>query len=122
MAETRHRVLVVDDHPDATDIMCRVLQLLGHDATGLTCGARVLETIDALAPTVVFLDIGLPDISGYELARALRTRGGAVPHLVAITGWGAAADRARALEAGFDQFLVKPVDASCLQEVLRRAS
>ena len=121
-SSSQHRVLVVDDHPDAVNAICTLLRVLGHCSTGLTRGAGVIEAIDTFEPTVVFLDIGLPDISGYEIAQALRARNQRRPRLIAITGWGSAADRARALEAGFDEHVVKPIDARIVQGVLERAS
>ena len=119
-------MLVVDDQPDAVKAMGMLLQLLGHEAHGLVRGAGAVEAVDRLAPAVVFLDIGLPDVSGYEIAREVREReretGRPAPYLVAITGWGAAADRARALDAGFDEHVVKPIDVAVIQAVLQRAT
>ena len=117
-----HRVLVVDDQPDAVDAVCTLLRLLGHEARGLRSGAGVIEAVDAFQPTLVLLDIGLPDVSGYELATALHAREHRPFYLVAITGWGSPADRARALEAGFDEHVVKPIDAKIVRAVLERAS
>jgi len=118
-AAQRHRVLVVDDHLDIVNAMCTLLDALGHDTHALTRGGEVLATVESFRPTLVILDIGLPDVSGYELARMLRARGH-TGRLVALSGWGAPADRQRALEAGFDEFLVKPIDADIVQEVLAR--
>jgi len=117
----QHRILVVDDHPDAVKALCTLLQLLGHESLGLTRGAGVIEAFDSFHPTLALLDIGLPDISGYELARTLRGRGH-TGRLVAITGWGTPTDRQRALDAGFDEHIVKPVDAHVVRQVIARAS
>jgi DNA-binding response OmpR family regulator len=114
----RHRVLVVDDQPGAADAICTLLRLLGHDARGLSCGADVIATVETFHPTLVLLDVGLPDVNGYQLARDLRAREHSSFHLVAITGWGSPADRTRALEAGFDEHVVKPVDAKVIRRLL----
>jgi CheY-like chemotaxis protein len=114
------RVLVVDDYRDAVEALCTLLRAMGHEARGVTRGAQVLDAVEAFEPAVVLLDIGMPDLSGYEVARALRARSRPCPHLVAITGWGSAADRGRALEAGFDQHVLKPLDAKIVQRVLAR--
>jgi CheY-like chemotaxis protein len=117
-----HRVLIVDDYPDAADIACTLLSLLGHECVAASTGQDALEIAAQFEPDIALLDIGLPDLSGYDLARALRQRSGARPlYLAAITGWGTAADRARALEAGFDDHVTKPADSQKLREILRRA-
>jgi DNA-binding response OmpR family regulator len=81
-------------------------------------GKGALATDAEFAPDVVFLDIGLPDISGYEVARRLRSRRGRAVYLAALTGWGQAEDRLRALAAGFDQHILKPADGRVLSGVL----
>jgi two-component system CheB/CheR fusion protein len=100
------RVLVVDDNPDAAETCGLLIRAWGHEGM-------------AWSPDVVLLDIGLPDIDGYEVARRIRAREdgrGAV--LVAMTGYGQAEDRQRSREAGFTVHLVKPVDPTALKEVL----
>lgn len=105
------RVLVVDDHPDAAMIMCTMLRTLGYEASAITSGLAVLPSVLHDTPHAILLDIGLPDMSGYEVARSIRQTCGDSIALIAVTGWGEEADRARAFAAGFDHFFVKP--ASC---------
>ena len=84
--------------------------MLGHEVRAVHDGPAALAAVEALRPDVVLLDIGMPGMSGYEVARRLRERpGGAALRLVALTGWGAEDDRRRTREAGFDHHLVKPV-------------
>ena len=113
------RVLVVDDNRDAADTLARVLRLRGHDVDVVYSGHAALEKIDGTRPDVVFLDIGLPDITGYRVASELGGRdyrAGMV--LVALTGWGMAKDRERGRDAGFQHHLTKPVSASTVLELL----
>jgi PAS domain S-box-containing protein len=115
----RLRVLVVDDNHDAADSLALLLQLMGHDVRTVYDGASALSAVAALTPQVVMLDIGMPFMGGYEVARKLsQTPGAALPVLVAITGWGQQRDRDHAREAGFHHHLVKPVEQDALQRVL----
>ncbi|HEX8434648.1 CHASE domain-containing protein, partial [Archangium sp.] len=103
------RVLVVDDNVDAAELLGEVLELDGHQVSVVHDGMAALECMESFAPEVVFLDIGLPGLDGYEVARRLRRRpSGAAVRLVALTGYGQASDRQRSREAGFDTHLVKP--------------
>jgi CheY-like chemotaxis protein len=112
-------VLVVDDNLDAGDSLGQVLTLLGADVRVARDGREALEAFPALQPRVVLLDIGMPEMNGYEVARAIRTRfPGAATTLVALTGWGQEDDRRRAREAGFDHHLVKPAELDALQALL----
>jgi PAS domain S-box-containing protein len=113
------RVLVVDDNVDAALTLAMILDIEGY-ATGVAhSGAEALEAAAAFRPAVVFLDIGMPGMDGYETAAALRRLPGlATPCLVALTGWGAEHDRARSREAGFDHHLTKPVDLGTVQKLL----
>lgn len=115
------RVLVVDDHPDAAEVVCAFLRVLGHATCAATTGEAALREAEAFAPDLVIIDIGLPDLSGYEVARRLRVRLGPGVYLVAMTGWGQPADRASALAAGFDRHVVKPPDAAKLTELIAAA-
>jgi CheY-like chemotaxis protein len=104
------RVLVVDDNRDAADTCALLLELSGYRVQTAYNGTRGLQLAESFRPRVILLDIGLPDINGYEVARQVRASAwGADLPLVAITGWGQEADRRRALEAGFDHHLTKPV-------------
>ena len=115
-------ILVVEDNDDARESLKKLLELSGHRVRVAADGAAGLEEIRARAPQIAFIDIGLPQLDGYEVARRVRggSDGHASPMLVALTGYGLPEDRSRALAAGFDAHLVKPVDPSALQEVLDR--
>jgi CheY-like chemotaxis protein len=115
------RVLVVDDNEDAAGLLADLLRLQGHHVEAAHTGRHALACIDQLRPALVFLDIGLPDVNGYALARQLRDRPDR-PRLVALTGYGQREDRARAEEAGFDDFLVKPASLDAITGCLRDAS
>jgi len=115
------RILVVDDHPDITDILCMQFELMGHRCSAAHEGRTGIEIHHAVDPDIAIIDIGLPDISGYEVARAIRA---ANPRafLVALTGWGEPSDITRAREAGFDRHLLKPVDSALLREIVSEAA
>jgi CheY-like chemotaxis protein len=119
----RLRVLVVDDNHDAAESLGMLLELVGHAAHIAHDGRQALQLAREVRPDVVFLDIGLPDVSGYEVARQLR----ALPAfeqtmLVALTGWGTEDDRNRTRAAGFDRHLTKPAEMSAVEELLRAAA
>jgi PAS domain S-box-containing protein len=110
-ASNKAKVLVVDDNKDAADMLSLSLQALGHLVSVAYNSADALLVAERISPTVLFLDIGLPGMNGYQLARRLR----AAPEtasslLVAVTGYGQPGDKERALHAGFDHHLVKPVN------------
>src|SRR5262249_50697411 len=108
---TRHRVLVVDDNVDAADSLTLLLRLYGHDVRTVHDGFAALEAARTFRPEIVLLDIGLPGMDGYEVARRLRNNGDGYPFvLAAISGYGQERDLARSRQAGFDQHLVKPID------------
>nr|WP_231402518.1 ATP-binding protein [Caenimonas aquaedulcis] len=113
------RVLVVDDNHDAGDSLGQILELLGADVRVARDGPQALEAFADYHPSVVLLDIGMPGMDGYEVARAIRERH---PHdaatLVALTGWGQDEDRKRARDAGFDHHIVKPAEIDALQRLL----
>jgi CheY-like chemotaxis protein len=114
-------VLVVDDNADGVDSLATVLSLSGHQPRAARDGQAALAVAREFRPEVAFLDIGMPDMSGYELARRFRADPDLkdIP-LVALTGWGSAEDRRRAAAAGFDHHLTKPVDAAAIAELLTR--
>ena len=112
-------VLVVDDNADAVNCFRLLLQSHGHEVKVAYDGAQALVAIEKYRPDVVLLDLGLPMISGCEVARFIKGRNGTVPpRIVAVTGLGAEKDRKRTADAGFDLHLVKPVgEAQLLQAV-----
>ena len=116
-----HRVLVVDDHPDAAEITCLMLRALGHVCVAARSGEEGLAAAESLHPDIALLDIGMPDLSGYELARRLRLLFGPSLYLAAITGWGEGRDRELAFEAGFDDHVVKPASGAVIREILGHA-
>jgi CheY-like chemotaxis protein len=108
--EARRRVLVVDDNEDAAELVAHALREIGHAVAVAHDGVGALALAEEFGPTVGVLDIGLPVMDGYELARRLRERpDGRTLALVAVTGYGQPADREQAIAAGFDEHLVKPV-------------
>jgi CheY-like chemotaxis protein len=113
-------VLIVEDNPDIARVMAALVRRCGHLPRVAHDGQAALEVADEQNPDVALLDIGLPGMSGYELARRLR-RDPAQRHLflVALTGYGQEEDRRRSEEAGFDQHLVKPVSFDTLRGVLQ---
>jgi signal transduction histidine kinase/ActR/RegA family two-component response regulator len=119
-ANTPRRVLIVDDNIDAAAMLCAGLGAMGHTvqvANGALAGLRLIDTFD---PDTVLLDIGLPEIDGYDLARRIRAvPGGDRLLLIAITGWGQTSDRDRALGAGFDHHLTKPVGLDAIEDLLK---
>ena len=115
------RVLVVDDNTDGADLLAMMLQLSGHKTRIAYSGLEALETAVAFRPEVIFLDIGLPGLSGYEVARRFRATPALSPLLlVALTGWGSEEDRRRSKEAGFDIHLTKPVEPAAIDDVMAR--
>ena len=115
------RVLVVDDNADAADTLAELLQLLGYETTTAGDADQALRKIDEFKPNLALFDIGLPGTDGYELARQVRARpDGDTIRLVALTGYGQESDRARAMEAKFDEHLVKPVAIDDLTSVISR--
>jgi CheY-like chemotaxis protein len=117
------RVLVVDDNVDAASMLDMLLRSLGHETRVAHEGTAALRVAEEFRPDIVLLDIGMPGIDGYEVARRLRTLAKARPmRIVAVTGWGQEGDRERSREAGFDLHLVKPVDANELSRALNDRS
>jgi signal transduction histidine kinase len=120
------RVLLVEDNRDSAETLVEILESWGHTVAHADDGVKGLELAQRWAPDVILIDIGLPAIDGYEVARRLRARyrealGGdeARPRLIALTGYGQEADRRRSEDAGFDHHLVKPVDLTVLKDLLR---
>ena len=114
------RILVVDDNEDAAETLAAVLQMSGHTTRTCHSGPAALRELDSFSPELVLLDIGLPGMDGYEVARRIRvTPGYSELLLVAVTGWGGESDRKRTREAGFNEHLTKPVEFERLDALLR---
>jgi CheY-like chemotaxis protein len=112
-------VLIVDDNEDAANTLAMILQLEGHEIRTAYSAAQALEVLRTYLPDVALLDIGLPELDGYQLAERIRALPGQrTLRLIAITGYGQEADRARTQAAGFLTHLVKPVDFPDLKRVL----
>jgi CheY-like chemotaxis protein len=115
------RVLVVEDNDDIRETLKDLLELCGHEVDTAADGASGVERTLALRPDVALIDIGLPGLDGYQVARRLRAElgsSGTRPKLIALTGYGQPGDKQRALDAGFDAHLVKPVDYDDLAHLL----
>ena len=122
---THYRVLVVDDNVDSAQSMSLLLQLEGHTVACAHDGVEALQVAEQFGPEVVLLDLGLPRMNGYDVARRLRESppggaGSAVrPLLVAISGYGREQDRAAAQQAGFDFHLTKPADPDAVMQLMQ---
>jgi CheY-like chemotaxis protein len=113
-------VLLVEDNADAREALRVLLELDGYEVEVAADGARAVELARAKAPAVALIDIGLPGLDGYEVARQVRALPGSPPRLVALTGYSDPEDRRRAEQAGFDAHVVKPVDPDDLTRLLAR--
>jgi PAS domain S-box-containing protein len=123
IAHISRRVLVIDDNRDAADALALLVHALGGDAQTADSGAEGLERARQFQPDIVFIDIGMPGMDGYETCRHLREQASVHrPFLAALTGWGQDRDRRRAMEAGFDLHLTKPADPQVLQALLAGAN
>ncbi|MGE0396764.1 MAG: ATP-binding protein [Kofleriaceae bacterium] len=120
-ASTGRRILVVDDNEDAADLLALMLERMGHTARVAHDATGALAMVDDFAPDLAILDIGLPVMDGYELARRLRelpaTR---TTKLLALTGYGQASDKERATRAGFDEHLVKPISLDAIDAIIEK--
>ena len=117
-APVQKRVLVVDDNVDAATSLAVLLRAMGHEVFVAHDGRAALADLSKIRPDIALLDIAMPDLSGYEVARQIRSRVGSAVRIVALTGFGLPEDRERALEAGFDQHMVKPADVAFLKSLL----
>jgi CheY-like chemotaxis protein len=112
------RILVVDDNVDAAESAAEILRLLGNEVLVAHDGLAAVDAVEEWHPEIVLLDIGLPGIDGYEVAKRVRqTAYGKNVRLVALTGWGQDQDRQRTSDSGFDQHWVKPVGLEKLKEI-----
>ena len=119
--ETR-RVLIVDDNEDSARTLGWIMEALGHEAKTASNGPTALHIAEAFKPDVVLLDIGLPQMDGYQVCAALRkTPAARNAVIIAQTGWNRPGDLKRADEAGFDDRLVKPIDIKTLQQAMSAA-
>jgi CheY-like chemotaxis protein len=115
----KRRILIVDDNQAALRMLGILVEMLGHEVQLAHNGEEALEVAASFQPEIIFLDLGMPLMNGYEVAQRLRERPwGKKVKLVALTGWGEAEDRRRTQEAGFDHHLIKPADKAALEEVL----
>lgn len=116
---SKRRVLIVEDNQDAGEMYRILIELAGHEVMLAENGARGLELLKSARPDIALVDIGLPGMDGYEIARRFRAEPDADKVLlVALTGYGSSSDRDRSRQAGFDLHLIKPVDPQALQELL----
>jgi signal transduction histidine kinase len=114
------RVVLVEDNDDIRELFTEMLQEYGHDVTAAADGPSGLDAVLSVAPDIAFVDVGLPGMDGYELARRARGQGSKV-RLVALTGYGQKEDKQRAHDAGFDEHLVKPVGDEDIRSAMARA-
>ena len=115
----RLRVLIVDDNRDSADTLHQLLESLGQDVVSVYDGASAIAALETFRPDLIMLDIGMPHMSGYDVAQRISGKtGGPRPILMAITGWGQEADKQRARDTGFDYHFVKPIGEEALRNVL----
>jgi CheY-like chemotaxis protein len=112
-------VLVVDDNADAAHTLARLVRLLGHTTCVAYDGEEALRAVSQFTPDIALLDIGLPKLDGWELARRLRRQLSNNPLLVAVTGYGTERDRELSRQAGFDHHFLKPIDFRVLADLLQ---
>lgn len=118
--ERAARVMIVDDNLDAAEMLAEILTTAGFKTLALLDAQAVLDQLAQFQPEIILIDIGLPVVDGYELARRIHTQEAfRKVRLIAITGYGRESDRQRALDAGFSDHLVKPIDMKQLESLLR---
>jgi PAS domain S-box-containing protein len=115
----KRRILVVDDNKDAADSLAALLEIEGHEVTAVYTPEAGLEEVELLKPDLVLLDIGLPRITGYEVAQRIKAAH-PLMSVVALSGYGRPEDKQRSADAGFDAHLVKPVDFDDLRQLMNR--
>ena len=117
------KILVVDDNEAAANALSRLLQLRGHEVSVVYTGMAAVDTVRRQHPDLLILDIGLPDIDGYEVVRRLKESGAASGSaIIALTGYGQVEDKERALKTGFDYHLTKPVGLKELEKAFRKVA
>jgi CheY-like chemotaxis protein len=116
------RILIVDDYPGAVEASQLLLGLLGHECRAATTGQEALAQVSLFEPELVLLDIGLPDLSGYEVAQEIRSRSvGRQIFIAAMTGWATPLDRVKSLASGIDVHIEKPPRRKTFEDVIERA-
>jgi CheY-like chemotaxis protein len=111
--------LVVDDNADGAKSLAMLVKIMGHETMTAFNGADGIIAVSSFRPNLIFLDIGLPGMNGYEVCRTIRNDPAvATTKLVALTGWGTEEDKRRAVEAGFDFHLTKPADSALVEEII----
>ena len=119
----RRRVLIADDNRDAAESLALLLQIEGHEVTAVHDGREALTAFESWKPDAALLDIGMPGLNGYEIARAIRRMpGGQDVTLIAVTGWGQDNDKAQAVQAGFNYHFTKPVEPDALTALLAKSA
>ena len=117
------RIVVIDDNTDLVESLISVLQLLGHDSWGAMSGADGVTLVEEKRPDVVFVDVAMPGMNGFDVAAQIRRRSwGHSTILIALTGWGRDEDQELCRDAGFDHVALKPVDLDYLQVLLGRVA
>jgi len=120
---TSRRILVVDDNKDGADSLAMMLRMLGNDVSAAYDGATALQRIAADPVEVVLLDIGMPKMNGYEVAKRIRAdHADRKILLIALTGWGQDDDKRQAMESGFDVHMTKPVELAALRTLLAESA
>jgi CheY-like chemotaxis protein len=115
------RVLVADDNFDASETLALLLRFDGHEVQVAHDGLEAIDLFERMQPDVAILDIGMPGLSGHEVARRIRAQNTGRPvKLIALTGWGQKADKDRAAESGFDFHFTKPIEPAQLSELIKR--
>lgn len=124
MVEPRNfKILIVEDQRPLRVVMTRLLQKMGHEVQAVEGGAEAIAMLEAYHPELLFSDISMPEMTGYELAEILRQRDDLKDtYLVAMTGFGQQSDHDQAIDAGFHEHMVKPVDVERLQDLFNRLS
>jgi len=117
-----HKVLIVDDHPDAAQALAMLVRLLGYECMTATSGGEAIAHARVTDFDLAIIDIGLPDVSGHEVARELRRLpSGRTMYLAAVSGYGQPEDRTNALQAGFDHHVLKPLDVAIVRRIVSLA-
>ena len=120
---SKRRILVVDDNVDAADALTTLLELEGHEVRTVYSGEEAIDVLSLYGPDVILLDLGLPGMSGLDVARRIRaTPATQDVTMIAITGWGQPQDREKTAEAGFDFHFTKPVDVGQLHQAIETAA